>query len=417
MHIDRRRFLQGCAAGAAGLQLVAADARAGVRLFASAPVMPGELLPTLVLVQLAGGNDGLSTVVPYADDVYQRSRKSIGHLKKDVLALDDYRGLHARLGGLKRWYDAGKLAIVEGCGYPEPNRSHFQAFEIWHTADVRGRTSGEGWIGRLCAAAFASDPNPNLVVHVGGSTPYSLYSARRPAIAFTIPEAYRWVGDPKDLEVCSEGDADAASAKKRKDGDAKGPHSPLEYLREVQREAQSSSREVRLAAQRYKPRKEYPQDPFAYALRCAAAMIQGRVGSRVISVELAGFDTHNGQRGRHDSQMRRLDEGLSAFLDDLAGQEAGKRTVVMAFSEFGRRVAENNSQGTDHGTAGPMFVLGDSVKGGLYGKHPNLENLNEGDMRFTTDFRSVYATVIERWFDVQSGPILRDAYPKLGFLA
>jgi uncharacterized protein (DUF1501 family) len=401
----RRRFLTHGVAACGGLAWIASSPSAAVRMFASPVQVRAEPLPTLVLVQLSGGNDGLNTVIPFADDAYHAARPTLRI--QDPIRITDTRGLHPRLSGLARWYEQGKLAIVEGCGYPEPNRSHFESFEIWHTADARGRHSGEGWIGRLCAAQATEQANPHRLVHIGSSVPYALESTRCPPICFSLPEAYRWVGDPKELEVaCPE---DGASALQREP-------SSLDFLRKVQREARASSAAVRRAAEQYAPRVEYPNDAFAAALRTAAALIQGGLGCRVISVELGGFDTHNDQKGRHEQQLGRLDGGLSAFADDLKDTPGAARTLVLVYSEFGRRVAENGSRGTDHGTAAPMFVLGERVRGGLYGKHPSLVDLAQGDLVHTTDFRSVYATVLERWFMADARSILRDAYPTLSLI-
>ena len=195
-----------------------------------------------------------------------------------------------------------------------------------------------------------------------------------------------------------------------------GRASTLDAVRSVLADARLSSRQVREAATRYRPRVEYPRKDLADALGVAAALIQGRIGTRVISVELGGFDTHNDQRDRHDALMKELDASLCAFLDDLCETEAGRRTLVVVFSEFGRRVKENGSRGTDHGTAGPMFLAGEPVRGGLYGRHPSLSELDDGDLVFTTDFRSVYATVIEKWFGVAHAEVLGANYPLLAML-
>jgi uncharacterized protein (DUF1501 family) len=239
----------------------------------------------------------------------------------------------------------------------------------------------------LCDAAFGDDALATRVVHAGGMPPYALHSRTHPAISFTVPAGYRWAKEPGSL-------ADGKDPERRSKDDALG------FLRGVMRDAQSSSEAVRQAAARYRPRVAYPDDPFADSLRALAALINSDVGGRVLSTSLGGFDTHNSEKNRHDTLMRRFDAGLGAFLDDLQSSEAGRNTVVMVFSEFGRRVAENGSRGTDHGTAGPMFVAGAKVKGGLHGAHPSLTKLDKGDLIFHTDFRSVYGAVIEECFGI-----------------
>ena len=404
--LSRRRLLQGLGARG-GLTLTSGLARARVRPLALYPAAgDGEIPRTLVLLQLAGGNDGLSTVVPYADEAYPRLRRVTGIPASEVLPLDERRGLHPELVRLHALFDAGDLAIVEGVGYPNGNRSHFKSFEIWHAADPRGRLAGSGWVGRLCAELYGEAAHPSRLVNVGSRIPYSLHSLQHPAASFRVPAGYRWIEGGEELAGMEPESPESSG------------HSPLEAIRGVMHDARSSSAAIRQAALRYRPRVEYPGDVFADSLRVAAALIQGRIGTRVISVELGGFDTHNDQRGRHDALMRTLDGALSAFLDDLHGTDAGPRTVVLAFSEFGRRAAENGSRGTDHGKAGPVFLAGEPVRGGLYGESPSLEDLDEdGDPRFSTDFRSVYATLIDGWFGASHERVLGAEYPRLPLFA
>lgn len=365
---------------------------------------PGSNGKTLVLLQLSGGHDGLSLLVPYTDDAYYRARGSTAISSRDALRIDDRRALHPELGRLREHFEQGQVAFVEGVGYPEPNRSHFASLDIWHTARLEGRAGGEGWVGRLMAELHGRDADPNHVVHVGKSLPYSLRSTEHPPTCFANPASYRWV---KNEEALEEYDTDAGEGT-----------SSLDFVRAVMRDAHVSSRAMRSAAASYRARVEYPdREPLAEALYTAAAILHGGLGTRVISVELGGFDTHVDQRATHTSLMGRLDRSLSAFLRDLKGTPAGRDTVVVAFSEFGRRVAENASRGTDHGTAGVVLVAGGSVEGGFHGKAPSLSKLDElGDLRFTTDFRSVYATVVERWMGGASKPVLGERFEPLDFL-
>jgi uncharacterized protein (DUF1501 family) len=411
MNFDRRQLLRGAGA-LAGMSLIASRAQGAVKLSAS-PIFGGEVPRTLVLLQFSGGNDGLSMVVPYADDGYNSARRNTRILEKDVLKLDNYRGFHPELKRLRAVYESGKLAVIEGAGYPNPIRSHFKSYEVWHTADLRGRAAGEGWIGKLVNAGWPDNRDPNLVVHIGRNVPYSLYSLTHPCASFATPTGYKWAGDEsqraaleKGCEICEHGEKE----------ETKEPANNLEYLRKVLRDGQSSSEAIRRAAVRYRTKTEYADDEVAQALRDVAALSVGQVGSRVFSVELAGFDTHSDQKNRHDALMKRLDASLPTFLADIAGTDVGKNTLVVAFSEFGRRVKENGSGGTDHGVAAPMFVAGDSVKGGLYGKHPSLTNLDDGDLIHTTDFRSVYATLIQSWFGVDATRVLGEKYPLLPLL-
>ena len=393
---DRRRFLIGGASVAsAGL------------LSARAPASrPRGAARTLVLLQLSGGNDGLNTVVPWGDDAYYDARPGIAIEPPEVLKIDDYRGLHPELQELHRAWEAGRLAIVEGCGYPEPNRSHFKSMDVWHVADTRGRALGEGWVGRLSRAAFRDVREPNLVVHVGGNVPYSLYSLTHPPTSFVMPRSYRWAGD----------EAETAAYESAGEMEQGRPGSNLEYLRQVLADGQASSAAVRRAAARYSTDVEYPSTPLGAALHDVAALIAGDIGSRILSVEHTGFDTHDRQSARQRDVLRSLDMALGAFLADLERSEAGRETIVLVFSEFGRRVKENGAQGTDHGVAAPVLVAGPKVKGGLYGEHPSLTELDDGDLAHSTDFRRVYATVIERWFGADSERVLGGAFATLDLL-
>jgi len=411
MNFDRRQVLRGAGA-LAGLSLISSRAQGAVKLSAS-PSFASDAPRTLVLLQFAGGNDGLSMVVPWADDGYHSARRNTRILEKDALKLDDYRGFHPELKRLRAVHEAGKLAVIEGAGYPNPIRSHFKSYEVWHTADLRGRAAGEGWIGKLVNAAWPDNRDPNLVLHIGKNVPYSLYSLTHPCASFATPTGYKWAGNDSERAALEKGSEICEHGEKQEE---KEPANNLEFLRKVLRDGQASSEAIRRAAVRYRTKTEYDPDEVAQALRDVAALSVGQVGSRVFSVELSGFDTHSDQKNRHDALMRRLDASLPTFLADIAGTEVGKQTLVVVFSEFGRRVKENGSGGTDHGVAGPMLVAGEAVKGGLYGKHPSLTNLDDGDLIHTTDFRSVYATVIQKWFGVDATRVLGEKYPLLDLL-
>lgn len=415
---DRRALLAGGLGALGGWVVLGPHARARVNLHGPVGETAGPGgTRSLVVLQLTGGNDALSMVVPHGDDAYYKARPTIAVGRNEVLKLDEYRGLHPNLKGLRALYDAGHVAVVEGCGYPDPIRSHFQSFEVWHTADPRGRISGPGWIGKLCASAWPEVAKPELVVHVGATPPYSVFSRAHPPLAFSTPATYRWVGSESD---------DLAAYRKAAEEDAKtleearresGQDAMLRRLRGVLHDANESSRKVRIAAGSYVPNAKYPEDDLGESLRIGAALLDARLGSRVVSVELGGFDTHQNQRGTHDGLMKRLDEALAAFLSDIEKRSIGRDVVVLVFSEFGRRVQENGSRGTDHGVAAPMLVLGHGVKGGVHGRHPSLTDLDAGDLKHTTDFRSVYATLIERWFGARSEPVLGSTYSTLDLLA
>ncbi len=366
----------------------------------------------LVVIQLSGGNDGLSTVVPYGDDELYRQRKTTINRPKELLKLDDYRALNPRLRGLRAEFEAGRMAIVEGCGYPDPIRSHFRSMEIWHTGDHRGRSAGDGWVGKLAAHAWGERAEPDAVVHFGGRAPYSVFSSTHPPVAVASPTAYRWFGE-QDVYAMA---GSALCEHEPTDPRHVGRDRALQLLRKTLDDATESSARVRGAAVAYRTDVDYPNSRLGASLRDVAALVNSGVGTRVYSVLEGGFDTHTNQLATHNRLMGTVDAALAAFLTDLRRTEEGKNTVVVVFSEFGRRVAENGSKGHDHGKAGPMFVLGARVKGGLYGQHPSLTDLDEGDVTFTTDFRSVYGTLIERAFHADAGAILGGVYPQLEFI-
>ena len=401
--LDRRRLLQGGAL-LGGAALFGTSPTAAL-LRRSAEEQDDEA-PILVVIQLAGGNDGLNTIVPHGDDVYHASRKFTHVDSKSLLPLDEYRGFNPLLGGLHNLYESGQLAIVEGVGYGPPNRSHFSSFDIWHAASLLGKAGGDGWLARLASMIGHGDErDTNIAVHVGERAPYSMYSRTTSTVCFNDPDLYRW--DEHENLICDAADAEMTGST--------GPS--LSRVRSTFLQARDSSADIRAAVDRYKPNVEYPESRLGFALKVCAALIEARVGARILSVELAGFDTHAKQVGRHDYLLKTFDSSLSAFLADLEGTSQAKRTTVFAFSEFGRRVADNASLGTDHGTAGPSFIAGPAVRGGLYGAHPAMDALEEGDLVYTTDFRSVYATLIQDWFGADSAKLLGDSYPILPILA
>lgn len=408
---DRRRLLLGGSAFLGATWMLGGRARAwGATSEDGKAADPAPR--TLLLLELNGGNDGLDTVIPFGEDPYHAARTRVGIAAPSVLRFDDYRGFHPNLKGLRGVWDEGKLAIVEGAGYPTPNHSHFTSLDIWHTGQLSGRAAGDGWIGRLMARMYPSDKSEPHAVHVGQTLPFSLHSSTHPIVCFDSPPAYRWAENGKAIAETAAREHAAAGAMKG------GARSPLDTIRGIASNARTSSAEVRRAAAQYSPRVEYPKSDLGQDLKTAAALLSSGIGVRVMSVTHYGYDTHEDHRRRHDVLMNELDQGLTAFLGDMRGTAAGDNCLVLVYSEFGRRVADNASNGVDHGTAGPMFLTGTPVKGGLLGKHPSMTDLVEGDLIHTTDFRTVYAGVLERWFGVESEPILGAKYDALsGFLA
>jgi len=403
--INRRAFL-GTSLGALGLTLTAPGAKAGALRLLGGRRREGER--TLVIIQLNGGNDVLSTLVPYADDEYHRVRKSTKIDHDTLFKVDDYRGFHPKLRKLSKRFAEGEIGVIQGAGYPGPNRSHFKSREIWHTADLRGRARGDGWAGRLCATKWPEESLPELSVHIGPSLPFSLHSATHPPVAFNTPDSYQWLGD--------EGAEGSLEMKRQDEEEERRPSSVLDHLRGVMSDARGSSERILEAIRRYETPVDFKGETFSQAMLTASALIHSGHGSRVISVTTGGFDTHAYQKGDHATALEKFDDGLDSFLRDVRRCEAGGRTLVVAFSEFGRRVQENGSGGTDHGKAGLMFVAGDPVRGGLYGKYPSLTDLDDKDLRFNVDFRDVYATAT-RWMGGDVEAVLDRPWAGLDYLS
>ncbi|MEO6708368.1 MAG: DUF1501 domain-containing protein [Planctomycetota bacterium] len=398
---DRRQILQAGVSALCGSAFAASCSRSP----SAARVDPGG---TLVLLELTGGCDGLSTVVPFEDDAYQRARPTTGIRGPGILRLNEQRGLHPTLVKLHRRFQAGRLAIVEGAGYPDPPYSHFRAQEVWHTGRRSGRLSGDGWIGRLRQAAWSARSQEPLVVHLGTELPWSMQCSTVPAFAFSSANNLGWVAEP-----------DMIASLEHRSGQEPSASPMLARLRAGLADSNQVSRRIVEAVKSYRPRTEYPsRSVLGDSLRTIAAMLNAGFSTRVYSLSHGNFDVHGARmRSHHAKLCGLLDQALDAFLSDIAGTQAGARTCVLLFSEFGRRVEENESQGTDHGAAGPMFLLGEPVRGGLHGRHPSLTELDaQGNLLFTTDFRSVYATVLEGLFAADAKAVLGEEYPSLPLL-
>jgi uncharacterized protein (DUF1501 family) len=359
----------------------------------------------LVVVQMGGGNDGLNTVVPYTDDDYHRVRPTIRVNETSVLKLSDRIGLNPALAGLNELYAEGRVALVQGVGYEHPNRSHFEATQIWETASPVHPLS-TGWLGRTLDREYPLGTKPPTLfsaVALGDELPTALVASHVdvPAIGALNSYAYKTVGDVK------------AKAGILYDGAKPGSSPYLGLIAETARQAYHGGDVLRDKISSYTPGATYPTDGFSNQLKLAAQIIGSNLGTRIIFVSLGSFDTHANQRVRQDQLLKIMGDGLLAFYKDLAAHNRDKQVLTMTFSEFGRRVAQNASNGTDHGTAMPLFILGGTVKGGVYGDHPSLTDLDAGDLKFHTDFRSVYATVLERWLARDSNTVLAGTFPTL----
>jgi len=372
---------------------------------------------TLIVVQMAGGNDGLNTIVPFADGAYHTARPTLALQSSAVLPLDDRLGMHPALKALQPLWQAQKLAVVEGVGYPNPNLSHFAAMDIWQTLDLSGQ-GAQGWLGKYVAGLVDKDGHPFQSLAVGTALPTALKALNADVPVVSSPQSYRLLPDAATKQG---GDVSAADARVQtllklyNTYPQSAPYAAL--LDATAQGAVQGAKTLATTVSQYKPGAQYPNTNFAKGLQVLAEVIVQQLGLRVGYVTIGGFDTHGEQATTHSKLLQELAEGVAAFYADLSAHHAADNVVVMTWSEFGRRVEENASQGTDHGTAAPLFVLGNAVQGGIYGEPPDLNQLDKyGNLNFTTDFRSVYATVLDRWLGAPASAVLGGSYEEQAFL-
>lgn len=427
----RRKFLYG------GLTLASTAWTIPAFLGSSADAMAGMLAHglsstpgvdedrILVVIQLGGGNDGLNTVVPYGMDAYYKARAGIGIKANEALKLTeaDGIGLHPRMTALKDLYDNGLATIVQGVGYPNPDRSHFKSMDIWQTGD-RSAT-GDGWLGRYidneccgygkgesgkpdgskAAAPLSIDPP----IAIGRTAPLALQGRATKPVAFESADLFRWSGE--DIHEALREPYHALNRRGAPEG-SEGKDTNADFLMRTALDAQISSDKIRKAVAQ-KSLVTYPGNELGRQLQMVGSMIRAELKTRVYYVTLGGFDTHSGQggaQGRHGNLLANFADSIKAFYADLKAQGNDTRVLTMSFSEFGRRVGQNASGGTDHGTAAPMFLFGPMVRKGVVGSHPSLTDLDQGDLKYLIDFRSVYAGVLEQWLRADSKKVLGGTY-------
>ena len=362
----------------------------------------------LVVVELSGGNDGLNTVVPYGDASYYRARPHLAIPQRDTIKIADGVGFHPSMVGFERLYKDGALAVVHGCGYDRPSLSHFSSMGFWHTGVPNG---GEplGWLGRLADEGYDAESR-NVIVNVGSAQSLAVRSRRHSPLVFDDPARFRREGTEDELHMLA-GLNEARTT----------TNATLEFLATTARNAADSSEFVRKASSSYRTPVDYGSGGgLALNLQRVAALIAAGMRTRIYYVSYAGnsFDTHVQQADLHSRLLMYTADAVRGFVDDMKRIGRADDVAVMTFTEFGRRVEENGSLGTDHGTATPMFVIGKGVKGGLYGQHPSLTDLDDGNLKMTTDFRRVYATMIKEWLGYDDTRlVLKGAFDPLRLFA
>ncbi|MGE3850840.1 MAG: DUF1501 domain-containing protein, partial [Planctomycetota bacterium] len=317
-------------------------------------------------------------------------------------------GLHERLAPLKELFDNGLVGVINGVGYPNPNRSHFRSMEIWHTASDSERYERDGWIGKYFHNCCSGTPEAVCAVNLGPNLPQA-FDGMSHGVGFQQAEQFRWeAGVARDTDAAFRKLNRLASAAESITQDR-----PIDFLRHVTSNIVLSSDRVKAAAGQPRRRVQYPGSRLSQPLQTIAGLIAAEMPTRLYYTDISGFDTHANQQGGHENLFVQVSGCIKAFYDDLKANGQADRVMIMVFSEFGRRVEENASRGTDHGTAGPMFLVGDGVKPGVHGTYPSLTDLDQGDLKHTVDFRSVYGSVLEQWLDVRHEQVLRRTFPLL----
>lgn len=394
----RREFLR---SGSRGLGLIAFSGFAPhfltQNLLAGTPA-PESDRSILVLIQLAGGNDGLNTLIPFEDDRYYRLRPNLAVSRKEAIRIGDNLGLHPRLGAFRSLLDEGKLGVIQNVGYPNPNRSHFRSGEIWETASDTDDFLATGWIGRYFDATCSgrAEPSGPAGIHLSTETPQA-YLGQDPHETFGLRPG--------------------GAAPRRRRGSRSferrlieavpdQPEDNLGFLRHTMLDAIITEEKIQQILADDRAGSTYPNSSLARSLRQIATMIQSGLPTRVYFASLGGFDTHANQANTHGNLLETLGAAMAAFQSDLESRGLADQVLTMTFSEFGRRPAENNGKGTDHGTAAPLFVMGNRIQPGMHGTAPDLEVGPKEDLRFGTDFRGVYARILDTWLDCPSEVVL-----------
>lgn len=360
----------------------------------------------LVVCQLSGGNDGLNTVVPFADPLYAKARPTLALKGDEVLHLNEAMGLHPTMGGLATLYKEGKVAIVQNVGYPNPNRSHFKSMDIWQSASPDAKLPF-GWIGRSMDERLAQQMY-NPVACVGLSTERPLALQAKDA---SIP-CFASLADIKSLV----GNADAEKLLRQIQGRDAEQGSAIRTIQDANRAALDAMNLLNAKLDSAKPKQTYGENGFGRGFAQISQLLMASPQTRVVYFSHGGFDTHSRQKDAHAKLMQEFSDAVLAFQREMEAAGLDKKVTLLVFSEFGRRVEENGSLGTDHGEAAPMFLIGSRVKGGFHGPNPDLANLSRGDVPWKTDFRSVYATTLENWLGNDAGLVLGSEFPTLDLI-
>ncbi|WP_152286113.1 DUF1501 domain-containing protein [Flavicella marina] len=358
----------------------------------------------LVIIQLAGGNDGLNTIVPYTNDIYYRERPRLSIKKDEVIRINGDLGFHKNMAPLKNLYDQGYLSIINNVGYPNPNRSHFRSTDIWHSASASDEYLQTGWLGRFIDS---QGKLPSMGIEVDDSLSLIMKGESVNGIATQNPRIlFNNTQTPYFKKIVNQ------------QNDAHLSEHNLGYLYKTMIEANSSAKHIYETSKTFQSKQEYPNNPFGKQLKTTAELINSGLDSKVYYVSMGGFDTHFDQDRKQNQLLSIYSNAMEVFVKDLEKNDTFKDTLILTFSEFGRRVKENGSKGTDHGTANNIFLIGKNLKKqGFYNELPNLADLDSnGDLKYSVDFREVYATILDKWMETDDEKILNKSFSKLDFI-
>ena len=376
-------------------------------LRATTPLLPGETRPKVfVVIQFSGGNDGLNCIVPFRDDLYHKLRPNLGYSKDELIHLSDDIGMNKNLQGLADLFFDGDVVLINSVGYPNPNRSHFRSMDIWQSASDENVYLQTGWLGRVLDSTCNNNcVKPHYAIEIDDSLSLALKGKTMSGFA---------VRDPHDLKNVSKNPLIDSIAHQHSGND---DHDNVDYLHKLLSDTTESTDYIAGQALKYTSTALYPQNEFGKQLKTIAELIIAETNTTIYYVSLSGFDTHALQRGQQERQLKVYADALKVFCNDLKANNKFKDTLIMTFSEFGRRVEENGSKGTDHGTANNIYLIGGGLKqGGMMNDMPDLAHLDDGDLIYQMDFRSVYATILDKWLKADSGLILDKKFPLLDFI-
>ena len=363
--------------------------------------------PVFVVLQLSGGNDFMSTVIPYNDPHYFEYRKTVGIPEDDALHIDGGYAFHPSMGPIKNLWDEGKVAIFPGTGYPSPNRSHFRSMDIWHTANPEALSS-DGWLGKTIRDLDPNKENVVTGVSFGSGLPRAMYLSGTPAISVSELEGY---GLLTDLAGRQQRQAIKAFTRMYAPEEFEEADVVWDHLGQTGIDALTGADMLKTAPPAYTSSIEYANDALSQSLKGIAQVHLSGIGTRVFYAQLGGFDVHGAQIQTHQTLLANVSRSVGDFFDDLRENDGSQEVIMMIFSEFGRRIKDNGN-GTDHGSGGGTMLIGDRVKGGFYDPYPSLapEDQLDGDMHFSHDFRSIYSTVLEQWLDLNPNPIVNGSF-------